>query len=158
MAKTDEASTTAAAINYHPKQKVHPMNDQTQNDRRFSKHFMFSMVVFLLLIAVQTFAIELVPMPAPFVVGLTLLPILPLIWAFFIYRARFRALDEYMQRLTGEAFLWVTGIICFLSFAYGMLAMKFPMPEISFAFILPAVFGGHGLVLQILLAESNREK
>jgi hypothetical protein len=39
-----------------------------------------------------------------------------------------------------------------------MLAMKLPMPEVSFAFILPAVFGGHGLILHFLLMDNNSEK
>jgi len=116
------------------------------------------MVLFLLLIAIQTFTIELMVLPIWLTVVVTLLPMLPLLWAFFIYKARFHALDEYMQRLTGEAFLWVIGIVCFVTFAYGMLAMKLPMPEVSFAFITPVVFGGHGLILKLLLRENNNEK
>ena len=134
------------------------MDTKTDMERRFTKRFMFTMILFLVLIAVQTFTIELVEMPAWMLVIMTLMPILPLIWAFFIFRARFLALDEYMQRLTGEAFLWVIGIVCFVTFAYGMLAMKLPMPEVSFAFILPVVFGGHGLILHILLMDNNSEK
>ena len=134
------------------------MDTKTDMESRFTKRFMFTMILFLVLIAVQTFTIELVEMPAWMLVIMTLIPILPLIWAFFIFRARFLALDEYMQRLTGEAFLWVIGIVCFVTFAYGMLAMKLPMPEVSFAFILPVVFGGHGLILHILLMDSNSEK
>jgi hypothetical protein len=134
------------------------MDTNTEMESRFTKRFMFTMVLFLALIAVQTFTIELVEMPTWMLVIMTLLPILPLIWAFFIFRARFLALDEYMQRLTGEAFLWVIGIVCFATFAYGMLAMKLPMPEVSFAFILPAVFGGHGLILHFLLMDNSGEK
>jgi putative transcriptional regulator len=52
-----------------------------------------------------------------------------------------------MQRLTGEFFLWVTGIMCFVTFGYGMLAMKLPMAELSSAYILPVVFAGHGIIL-----------
>jgi hypothetical protein len=134
------------------------MDTNTDIESRFTKRFMFTMILFLALIAVQTFTIELVKMPAWMLVIITLMPILPLIWAFFIFRARFLALDEYMQRLTGEAFLWVIGIVCFVTFAYGMLAMKLPMPAVSFAFILPTVFGGHGLILNFLLVGHNSEK
>ena len=134
------------------------MDPKTDMESRFTKHFMFTMILFLALIAVQTFTVELVKMPTWMLVIMTLLPILPLIWAFFIFRARFLALDEYMQRLTGEAFLWVIGIVCFVTFTYGMLAMKLPMPEVSFAFILPIVFGGHGLILNFLLMDHNSEK
>ncbi|MFT7560548.1 MAG: hypothetical protein ACI93R_002469 [Flavobacteriales bacterium] len=134
------------------------MDTKTDTQRRFIQRFMFTMILFLGLIAVQTFTIELLDMPTWMVVIVTLLPILPLIWAFFIFRVRFLALDEYMQRLTGEAFLWTIGLVCFASFAYGMLAMKLPMPEVSFAYILPAVFGGHGIILRFLLMDHDSEK
>ena len=134
------------------------MDTQTDLESRFTKRFMLAMIIFLALIAVQTFTIELVEMPTWMLVIVTILPVFPLIWAFFIFRARFLALDEYMQRLTGEAFLWVIGIVCFVTFIYGMLAMKLPVPEVSFAFILPAVFGGHGFILHLLLMDHNSEK
>ena len=134
------------------------MDTKTDMESRFTKRFMFSMILFLAFLAIQTFTIELLEMPTWLLVVMTLLPILPLIWAFFIFRSRFLALDEYMQRLTGEAFLWVIGIVCFVTFAYGMLAMKLPMPEVSFAYILPVVFGGHGLILHFLLMDNNSEK
>jgi hypothetical protein len=116
---------------------------------------MFSMAIFLVLIALQTFIFELTIMDNWLQVIVALLPMIPLVWAFTIYRARFQALDEYMQRLTGEAFLWAIGIVGFASFAYGMLAFKFTLPDISLAFFLPAIFGGHGLILQILLKSDN---
>ncbi len=116
------------------------------------------MLVFLLLIAVQTFAIELFALSTALVVVVTVLPVLPLVWAFFIYRTRFKQLDEYLQRLTGEAFLWTTAIMCFVTFIYGMLAMKLPLPNISLAYILPIVISSQGLILQLLLWEDSREK
>ena len=134
------------------------MKLDTQTDKLFTKKFMFSMMIFLLLIAIQTFSLELLDMAVWLQVVVTLMPVIPLIWAFQIYRLRFRLLDEYMQRLTGEAFLWSMGIVGFLSFSYGMLQMKFALPEFSLSFILPATFGGHGLVLQVLLyVDSNEE-
>lgn len=75
------------------------------------------------------------------------LPILPLILALVIYRGKYPALDDFMQRLMGELFLWVTGTMCFTTFAFGILAMKLPIPGVGFAFILPAVFAGYGTVL-----------
>ena len=117
----------------------------------FLKRFMSAMGVFLILIAVQSFSLELLDLPIWLKVVATIIPVLPLIWAFFIFRTHFRALDEYMKALTGEAFLWMIGIICFSSFIYGMLAMKFAMPPVNLAFVLPFVFGGHGLILPILI-------
>lgn len=127
-------------------------------ESQFLKRFLFAMAIFLLLIAVQTFAIELLDLSYWQVIIITLIPVLPLVWAFFIYRAKFKTLDEYVQRLTGEAFLWVLGILCFGSFIYGMLSMKLDMPEFNIALIMPIAFGGHGLILQLLLMDSNREK
>lgn len=125
--------------------------NKTKRGTIFFKRFMTAMAIFLVIIAAQTFALELLTMPTWLKVIVTLAPILPLIWAFFLYRARYRALDEYMKALTGEAFLWMIGIISFLSFAYGMLAMKFAMPPVELALVLPIVFGGHGLILQLLI-------
>ncbi len=127
-------------------------------EKHFTQRFMLAMMLFLALIAVQTFSIELLELAKWQVIAVTLLPVTPLIWAFFIYRARFKALDEYMQRLTGEAFLWVIGILSFATFIYGMLAMKISMPDFNVAFILPAIFGGHGLVLQLLIRADSNEK
>jgi len=134
------------------------MNSDIITEKWFVKRFMFSMAIFLLLIAIQTFTLELLDLAIWLQVIVTLMPILPLLWAFRIYQARFRALDEYMQRLTGEAFLWSMGIVGFVSCGYGLLAMKFSMPEVSLSFILPAIFGGHGLVLQLLLMGDGNEK
>jgi hypothetical protein len=123
----------------------------------FMRPFMASMLLFLLLIALQSFSLELIEMPTWLQVVVTLLPVLPLIWAFFIFRLRYLALDEYMKALTGEAFLWMIGIICSTSFIYGMLAMKFALPAVNLALVLPLVFGGHGLILQLLIWRDNEE-
>lgn len=127
-------------------------------EKRFVKKFLLSMALFLVLIAVQTFTIELMDLSTVLIIVVTIIPVLPLVWAFLIYRERFLALDEYMQRLTGEAFLWTIGIVCFGTFIYGMLAMKQLVPEVSMSFIMPVVFGGHGLVLQLLIMADEREK
>ena len=118
------------------------MNRETKAQTQFTKHFMFSMVLFLVTLAVQTFSIGLLELSTLMIVLVTLLPMLPLFWSFAIYRKKYLALDEFMQRLTGESLLWVTSIMCFVTFGYGMLAMKLPIPELSSAYILPAVFRG----------------
>ena len=129
--------------------------ERSKHETMFIKRFMAAMVFFLVLIAVQTFTLELLNMPTWLKVAVTLLPVLPLIWAFFIFRARYRAMDEYMKALTGEAFLWTLGFICFSSFIYGMLAMKFTMPSVELALVTPAVFGSHGLIVQLLIWKDN---
>ncbi len=128
---------------------------EKSRDTSFSKRFMAAMALFLVLIAIQTFSLELADMPTWLQVVVTLLPVTPLIWAFVLFRERYRALDEYMKALTGEAFLWMIGILCFSSFIYGMLAMKFTLPPVNLALVLPVVFGGHGLILQLLIWKDN---
>lgn len=129
--------------------------DNDKKEAAFAKRFMVAMGVFLLCIAFQSFSLELLDMPTWLKVVLTLLPVLPLFWAFLIFRVRYRGLDEYMKALTGEAFLWMIGIICFSSFMYGMLTMKFAMPPVNLAFVLLIVFGGHALILQCLVWKDN---
>ncbi|WP_146027106.1 hypothetical protein [Bowmanella denitrificans] len=131
------------------------MMKEKSRDTSFSKRFMAAMALFLVLIAIQTFSLELADMPTWLQVVVTLLPVTPLIWAFVLFRERYRALDEYMKALTGEAFLWMIGILCFSSFIYGMLAMKFTLPPVNLALVLPVVFGGHGLILQLLIWKDN---
>ena len=127
--------------------------EKSKQDTIFLKHFMASMVIFLVLIAVQTFALELLTLPTWLKVVITLMPGLALIWGFFIFifRKRYHLLDEYMKALTGEAFLWMLGILCISSFIYGMLSMKFSMPQVDLALVTPFVFGGHGLIVQLLI-------
>jgi hypothetical protein len=129
--------------------------EKSKQEIVLTKRFMTAMLVFLILLAIQTFSLELLSMSIGLKIVVTLLPVLPLIWAFFIFRERYRALDEYMKALTGEAFLWMIGILCFSSFIYGMLAMKFSLSQVNLALVMPAVFGGHGLILKLLIWKDN---
>jgi hypothetical protein len=131
--------------------------EKSKQNTVYLKRFMAAMVLFLILIAVQTFSLELLDMPTWLKVVVTLFPGLPLVWGFFIFRARYRALDEYMKALTGEAFLWTLGMLCVSSFIYGMLAMKFPMPPVDLALVTPVVFGSHGLIVLLLIWKDNEE-
>jgi hypothetical protein len=67
------------------------MDTKTDIESRFTKRFMFSMIFFGFDSRLQTFTIELLEMSTWLLIIMTLLPILPLIWAFFIFRARFLA-------------------------------------------------------------------
>ena len=69
---------------------------------------MLAMLLILLLIGVHTFAIKLLEMPDWQLISVTLMPTLPLLWAFFIFKKRFNTLEEYMQRLLAKHFygLW----------------------------------------------------
>lgn len=134
------------------------MDSSTLNQRQFNLRFILAMVAFLLTLVIQTFSIELLQLSPSLVITMALLPTLPLLWSFFIFRRYYLNLDEYLQRLSGEAFLWTLGIVCFLSFGYGMLTMKLTLPQINLAYLLPAVFGGHVLILQLLLLGHGREE
>jgi hypothetical protein len=81
------------------------MNRETKAQTQFPKHFMFSMVLFLVTLAVLTFLIELLESSTLMIILVTLLSMMPLIWSFVIYRKKYLALDEFMMRLTGESFL-----------------------------------------------------
>ncbi len=74
--------------------------EKSKQDTVYFKRFMAAMVLFLILIAVQTFSLELLDMPTWLKVVVTLFPGLPLVWWFFIFRARYLALDEYIKALT----------------------------------------------------------
>lgn len=129
----------------------------SKQEQRFTKLFLLSMGLFLLVIATQAFALELLEMPVWLQVIVTLTPIIPLIWSFRIFLTSYRKLDEYLKSLTGEAFLWMLGIVCFTSFTYGLLKMQFAIPDFNMALMLPIIFAGHGLILQILLWRDNEE-
>ena len=73
--------------------------EKSKQEIVLTKRFMTAMVVFLILLAIQTFSLELLSMSIGLKIVVTLLPVLPLIWAFFIFRERYRALDEYMKAL-----------------------------------------------------------
>ena len=129
----------------------------SEKEKKFTKTVMLSMVVFLIVIAIQAFALELLEMPKWVAVMVTLSPILPIFWSFKIYLNRYRGMDEYLKALTGEAFLWMLGVVCFTSFAYGLLKMQFEIPDFNMALMLPIIFGGHGLILQILIWKDNEK-
>lgn len=103
-------------------------------------------------------ALELYDLSFAIKVILILSPVVPLFFALWAYVKKYRAMDEFMQRVTGEAFLWTIGIVSFLCLGHGLLAFELDIPSISLAWVLPVVFGGHGLVLQILLRGANDEE
>jgi len=70
----------------------------------------------------------------------------------------YREMDEFMQRVQGESLLWIIGVICFLSFGYGMLEMVLGVvPPIGVIWILPTVCLGSGLMNFILMRRYHAE-
>ena len=133
-------------------------NKAKQIEKRFMREFGLTMLAFLLIMGARTLALELYELSFAIKVIAILAPVAPLFYALWAYVKKYRAMDEFMQRMTGEAFLWTIGIVSFLCFGHGLLAFELDIPSISLAWLMPVVFGGHGLVLQILLWGANDEE
>ena len=132
--------------------------DMINRIKNCKPQFALSMGLFLILMGIQsvimaTNELSLIPK-----VIITLIPILPLFWAFAIYRRYYLRQDEYMRGRIGEAFMWILGTLCFVSYTYGMLMYKFDVPAVNPAFILPIVFGCHGLVVELLVKRDSHEE
>ena len=134
--------------------------EMSKQEQRFTKQFMLSMVIFLIVIAAQAFALELLDIPVWLQIIITLSPILPLIWSFKIFLNSYREMDECLKALTGGSVLWMLGLVAFVafaSFAYGLLKLQFTIPDFNLALMLPFIFGGHGLILRFLLWKDNEK-
>ena len=134
------------------------MTDKTKKEElTFTKTFMGAMAAFLVILAVRTFALELNDFGTITTALIAMSPVIPMIFALWVYVRHYRRMDEYMQRITGESFLWTIGVISFSSFAYGLLQYEMDVPAISFAWFMPAVIMGSGLV-RIALLSGNHGK
>lgn len=116
------------------------------------------MIVFLGLLAVQTFALELFDLGYPGKILATLAPTVPVFFMLVLTVKNYREMDEFMQRVQGESLLWTISVICFLSFGYGMLEMVLGVvPPIGVIWILPTVCLGSGLMNFILMRRYHAE-
>lgn len=131
---------------------------ETKQSKRFNIQLSIAMAVFLLLLAVQTFAFELYNLNLVMQITFALLPVIPLFVALICYRYYFLSMDEYMKKLTAEALILTCAIVGFGTFIYGMLDMKIGMPDFNISLILPGICIGQGLITQILLKVDNHEK
>ena len=129
-----------------------------QLEKKFLREFGIAMVAFLIIMGARTLVLELYELSLGVKVLVILSPVAPLFFALWAYVKKYRAMDEFMQRMTGEAFLWTIGIVSFLCFGHGLLAFELDIPSISLAWVMPVVFGGHGLVSTILLKGANNEE
>jgi hypothetical protein len=67
------------------------------------------------------------------------------------YLVHLRAMDEFQRRLQSEAIIVATGIILFVSFAYGFLEEWAGFPHVPLIWVFPAfafVFGLTHLVIR----------
>tara|TARA_B110000305_G_C19006161_1_gene432783 strand:+ start:157 stop:627 length:471 start_codon:yes stop_codon:yes gene_type:complete len=132
------------------------MTDKTKKEEiKFTKQFMSAMALFLVILAVRTFALEWYEYGTITKALIAISPVIPMFYALWAYVKHYRSMDEYMQRITGESFLWAIGVISFSSFAYGLLQYEMDVPAISLAWFMPAVIMGSGLVRIILLGGNH---
>lgn len=132
------------------------MIDITKKEElKFTKQFMSAMALFLVILAGRTFALEWYEYGTITTALIATSPVIPMFFALWAYVKHYRRMDEYMQRITGESFLWSIGVISFSSFAYGLLQYEIDVPAISLAWFMPAVMGGSGLARLILLGGNH---
>ncbi|MFT6182279.1 MAG: hypothetical protein ACJAQT_001485 [Akkermansiaceae bacterium] len=130
----------------------------TDRDVTFLKKIGILMAVFLALLAVQTFALELFDLGSSGKIFATLAPTVPVFCMLVVAVKNFREMDEFMQRVQGESLLWTISVISFLSFGYGMLEMVLGIvPPIGVIWILPTVCLGSGLMNLILMKHYHAE-
>ena len=130
-------------------------NIEKKNEIVFLKEFMIAIAVFLLLLAVTTVAREHYHLQGISNIVITILPVAPLFFALWVMIKHYRSMDEYIQRVTSESFLWSSGIVSLLCVGYGLLEFVMEMPTVSLAFVLPAVVGIAEMVKLILIWVDN---
>ena len=132
--------------------------EPADRDAKYLKKTAVLMTVFLTLLAVQTFALELFDLGYAGKILATLAPTVPVFCMLIVTVKNYRDMDEFMQRVQGESLLWTIGVICFLSFGYGMLEMVLgAVPPIGVIWILPTVCLGSGLMNLILMRRYHAE-
>ena len=127
-------------------------------DAKYLKKSGVLMAVFLALLAVQTFALELFDLGYAGRILATLAPTVPIFFMLVLTVGNYREMDEFMQRVRGESLLWTIGVISFFSFGYGMLEMVLGIvPPINVIWILPTVCLVSGLMNFILMRRYHAE-
>ncbi|MCX8238621.1 MAG: hypothetical protein OSB05_07360 [Akkermansiaceae bacterium] len=133
-------------------------DEDESGDAKYLKKMAALIAVFLALLAVQTFALELFDLGYSGKMLAALAPTVPVFCMLVATVKNYREMDEFMQRVQGESLLWTINVICFLSFGYGMLEMVLGVvPPIGVIWILPAVCLGSGLMNFILMRRDHAE-
>ncbi len=118
--------------------------------KRYLVHFGGAMLAYTGTVLASVWAInglEVTGWPAA---ALSLMPMVPALYALHACVARFRAMDEFQRRIVSEAILWGAGIVGFVSFGYGFLEGSINAPNISLIWVLPALIGSYGVASCIL--------
>lgn len=80
-------------------------------------------------------------------VAVALLPAIPTALVFLAILRFVRRQDELQQRILGESAIISASLVGFSSFAYGLLESYAGLPSIPMVWVLPALFGVHGVAV-----------
>lgn len=103
------------------------------------------MTLYVLAVAVQSFAWTPGRLPLPLGVVLALVPMVPAVWAMGGWLAMVRALDELQKRLHAEAGLFALAVVAIVTFSYGFLEAALSAPRVSMFFVWPLVCLAYGV-------------
>ena len=132
------------------------MSDPNKSaSKRYLVHFGGAMLVYTGTVLASVWAInglEVTGWPAA---ALSLMPMVPALYALHAFVVRFRAVDEFLRRVESEALLWGAGIVGFASFGYGFLEGSINAPQISMIWVLPALIATYGAIFGFLMWRSR---
>jgi hypothetical protein len=122
-----------------------PMSESgKQARRRYVRDMAISAVLYVGFVFAAAFAIRNLVLPQWTLIVLSLLPVAPALLMLRAYITYTRAMDEFQRRLQSEALIVATGVILFVSFAYGFLEEWADFPHLPLIWVFPAfafVFG-----------------
>lgn len=119
-------------------------------NRRYVRDFGLAMVAYSLVLVGSIFAIGYGELSGWSAGLASLTPLIPALFALKAFIDRYKALDEFQQRLTSEALLWATGIVGFAAFGYGFLEGAVEVPQITLIWVMPSICGVFGIAHWIL--------
>ena len=132
------------------------MSDPTKAvTKRYLVHFGGAMVVYSGVVIASVWAINGLEVTGWRAGALSLMPMVPALYALHAFVVRFRAVDEFLRRVESEALLWGAGIVGFASFGYGFLEGSTSAPKISMIWVLPALIATYGVIYGILMWRSK---
>ncbi|WP_203293683.1 hypothetical protein [Maricaulis parjimensis] len=124
--------------------------------RRYVKHFGLAMLAYALVLVGSIIAIRNGELSGWSAGLASLTPLIPALYALKAFVERYKAMDEFQQRITSEALLWATGIVGFAAFGYGFLEGAVDVPTISLLWVMPAICGVYGLAQGVLYWKAER--
>ena len=123
--------------------------------KRYLVHFGGAMLVYSGVVLASVWTINSLEVTGWGAGALSLLPMVPALYALHAFVVRFRAVDEFLRRVEAEALLWAAGIVGFLSFGYGFLEGSIDAPQISMIWVLPALIATYGVIYAVLMWRSR---